>query len=67
MGFGPPVEKHCEYVNMLTDIGLLSASFFVFNVYVCMYARINLRINKNIYMYSDTSANEDNSFRNHIR
>ena len=37
--FGPPVEKHYENVSVLTNTGLVSASFFIFNtcMYVCMY------------------------------
>jgi len=32
----------------------------------CLQATFNLFMNE-ILIYSDTSANEDNSFRNHIR
>ena len=28
---------------------------------------VKLQFKKKVYKYSDTSANEDNSFRNHIR
>ena len=36
---------------------------FGYNIYIYIYACIYTYR----YMYSDTSANEDNSFRNHIR
>jgi hypothetical protein len=51
--FGPPVEKLCENVNMLTFTGLVSESFFVFStcVYVCMYVLMNMNIYIYIYIY----------------
>jgi len=54
------IYLHCHHEN-----------FRIIRLDTVRFLKVNLRkvneISENIYIYSDTSANEDNSFRNHIR